>query len=279
MDVAAGRVAILAQQADAIVGVDRHHRRTAGMAHDLERQPHAIGQLDRVDTHLDDAPVEDHFRSNNIAASVPARNALLDREPRHALVPESVQRFGYACVECSETAEADQPSCFASCSRLRAAAAATVSACTRRDARAHNRRHSRRLRLAAQIEIKKASHSGRYTGVTAVTARREIEPVFARLSYIVVLMSTAEKLGSLNAPQRKAVTYGEPLPGGKGFRAGPLLIVAGAGTGKTNTLAHRVAHLAMSGVDPARILMLTFTRRAAVEMKRRAQRDHARSVR
>ena len=83
-------------------------------------------------------------------------------------------------------------------------------------------------------------------------------------------MSTAEKLGSLNAPQRKAVTYGEPLPGGKGFRSGPLLIVAGAGTGKTNTLAHRVAHLAMSGVDPARILMLTFTRRASIEMKRRA---------
>ncbi len=83
-------------------------------------------------------------------------------------------------------------------------------------------------------------------------------------------MSQAEKLGSLNAPQRKAVTYGEPISGGKGFRAGPLLIVAGAGTGKTNTLAHRVAHLAMSGVDPARILMLTFTRRAAVEMKRRA---------
>jgi DNA helicase-2/ATP-dependent DNA helicase PcrA len=83
-------------------------------------------------------------------------------------------------------------------------------------------------------------------------------------------MSTAEQLGSLNAPQRRAVTYGEALPGGKGFRAGPLLIVAGAGTGKTNTLAHRVAHLAMSGVDPARILMLTFTRRASIEMKRRA---------
>ncbi len=82
-------------------------------------------------------------------------------------------------------------------------------------------------------------------------------------------MSTAEKLGSLNAPQRKAVTYGEAMPGGKGFRSGPLLIVAGAGTGKTNTLAHRVAHLAMSGADPARILMLTFTRRAAIEMKRR----------
>src|SRR5690349_3726643 len=83
-------------------------------------------------------------------------------------------------------------------------------------------------------------------------------------------MPTAEQIGSLNAPQRKAVTYGEPLPGGKGLRAGPLLIVAGAGTGKTNTLAHRVAHLAMSGVDPARILMLTFTRRASIDMKRRA---------
>lgn len=84
------------------------------------------------------------------------------------------------------------------------------------------------------------------------------------------MSTSSEQLGSLNAPQRRAVTYGEPLPGGKGFRSGPLLIVAGAGTGKTNTLAHRVAHLAMSGVDPARILMLTFTRRAAVEMKRRA---------
>ncbi len=65
------------------------------------------------------------------------------------------------------------------------------------------------------------------------------------------------------------MSYGEILP--KGVKAGPLLIVAGAGTGKTSTLAHRVAHLAINGVDPARILMLTFTRRAAAEMKRRAQ--------
>src|SRR6185295_13664788 len=81
-------------------------------------------------------------------------------------------------------------------------------------------------------------------------------------------MSTASHLQKLNGPQRKAVAHGEALP--KGWKAGPLLIVAGAGTGKTNTLAHRVAHLALSGVDPARILMLTFTRRAATEMKRRA---------
>jgi ATP-dependent DNA helicase UvrD/PcrA len=82
-------------------------------------------------------------------------------------------------------------------------------------------------------------------------------------------MSTASHLEKLNGPQRKAVSYGEVLP--KGVKAGPLLIVAGAGTGKTSTLAHRVAHLTINGVDPGRILMLTFTRRAALEMKRRAQ--------
>lgn len=80
-------------------------------------------------------------------------------------------------------------------------------------------------------------------------------------------MPTAH-LEKLNTPQRRAVTYGEPEA--KGFRAGPLLIIAGAGTGKTSTLAHRVAHLAINGVDPGRILMLTFTRRAALEMRRRA---------
>ena len=83
-------------------------------------------------------------------------------------------------------------------------------------------------------------------------------------------MSTASHLARLNGAQRKAVTYGEPLPQ-KGFASGPLLIIAGAGTGKTETLAHRVAHLVMHGVDPARILLLTFTRRAAVEMRRRAR--------
>src|SRR5262245_35635243 len=81
-------------------------------------------------------------------------------------------------------------------------------------------------------------------------------------------MSTVSHLEKLNGPQKKAVTYGEAV--GKGIKSGPLLIVAGAGTGKTNTLAHRVAHLAIHGVDPARILMLTFTRRAATEMRRRA---------
>lgn len=72
-------------------------------------------------------------------------------------------------------------------------------------------------------------------------------------------MSTAW-LEGLNAAQRDAVTHG----------GGPLLIVAGAGTGKTRTLACRVAHLIDSGVSADRILLLTFTRRASGEMLNRA---------
>ncbi|MEY4761467.1 MAG: hypothetical protein RLZZ200_1323 [Pseudomonadota bacterium] len=74
----------------------------------------------------------------------------------------------------------------------------------------------------------------------------------------------------LNEAQQRAVMAGQPLSGGRGFSSGPLLIIAGAGTGKTTTLAHRVAHLVLQGVDPGRILLLTFSRRAAVEMRRRA---------
>jgi DNA helicase-2/ATP-dependent DNA helicase PcrA len=75
----------------------------------------------------------------------------------------------------------------------------------------------------------------------------------------------------LNPTQRRAATFGTVAPDGKGVDAGPLLILAGAGTGKTNTLAHRAAHLVLNGVDPARIMMLTFTRRAAEHMIARAQ--------
>ncbi|HEX2688861.1 MAG TPA: ATP-dependent helicase [Kofleriaceae bacterium] len=57
-----------------------------------------------------------------------------------------------------------------------------------------------------------------------------------------------------------------------------LLIVAGAGTGKTTTLAHRIARLVLDGADPRRILLLTFSRRAAQEMIRRAQRVVARGT-
>ncbi|HVZ47494.1 MAG TPA: ATP-dependent helicase [Gemmatimonadaceae bacterium] len=66
----------------------------------------------------------------------------------------------------------------------------------------------------------------------------------------------------LNDAQRRAA----------GHPGGPLLIVAGAGTGKTRTLVHRVAHLIDSGVRPERILLLTFTRRAAHEMLSRVER-------
>ena len=80
---------------------------------------------------------------------------------------------------------------------------------------------------------------------------------------------TSTAFDALNPAQRRAATFGSPTD--KGVTAGPLLILAGAGTGKTNTLAHRTAHLVLNGVDPARILMLTFTRRAAQEMIRRTQ--------
>ena len=69
-----------------------------------------------------------------------------------------------------------------------------------------------------------------------------------------------EWLDELNADQRRAVTHGD----------GPLLVVAGAGSGKTRTLAYRVAYLLARGVDPGRILLLTFTRRASEEMLKRA---------
>jgi len=83
-------------------------------------------------------------------------------------------------------------------------------------------------------------------------------------------MIHSEAFADLNPAQREAATFGEPSPGG-GVRAAPLLVIAGAGTGKTSTLAHRVAHLLLSGVAPERLLLLTFTRRAALEMTRRAQ--------
>src|ERR1700677_739956 len=75
----------------------------------------------------------------------------------------------------------------------------------------------------------------------------------------------AARLEKLNSQQRRAVEHGGlPLAA-----AGPLLIIAGAGSGKTSTLAHRVAWLIDQGADPRRIMLLTFSRRAAAEMSRR----------
>ncbi|MGE5103739.1 MAG: ATP-dependent helicase [Betaproteobacteria bacterium] len=69
---------------------------------------------------------------------------------------------------------------------------------------------------------------------------------------------------SLNGAQARAASHGVTAD------ASPLLIIAGAGSGKTSTLAHRVAHLIRGGADPQRLLLLTFTRRAAQELERRA---------
>jgi len=77
-----------------------------------------------------------------------------------------------------------------------------------------------------------------------------------------VAASTRDFSAELNPEQFAAVSHGE----------GPLLIIAGAGTGKTRTLVYRVAHLIDRGIAPERILLLTFTRRAAHEMLSRAER-------
>src|SRR6516164_133035 len=85
-----------------------------------------------------------------------------------------------------------------------------------------------------------------------------------------------EYLTDLNKQQRHAVRHGIDAECARA--APPLLVIAGAGTGKTKTIAHRVAHLVVSGVDPQRILLLTFTRRAAEEMIRRVKRITAKAL-
>ena len=74
-------------------------------------------------------------------------------------------------------------------------------------------------------------------------------------------------LSHLNTAQRTAVEHGTG-----GAADEPLLVIAGAGSGKTNTLAHRVAHVIAQGANPGAILLLTFSRRAADEMARRVER-------
>ncbi len=72
-------------------------------------------------------------------------------------------------------------------------------------------------------------------------------------------MEQQKHLQHLNDMQREAATH----------RDGPLLIIAGAGTGKTSTLTHRILHLVKEGVEPSEILAITFTNKAAKEMKER----------
>jgi DNA helicase-2/ATP-dependent DNA helicase PcrA len=78
-------------------------------------------------------------------------------------------------------------------------------------------------------------------------------------------------LAKLNDQQRRAVEHGVDPRAGTHI-GGPLLVIAGAGSGKTNTLAHRVAHLVLNGADPGRLLLMTFSRRAANEMIKRVER-------
>ncbi|MGM9509704.1 ATP-dependent helicase [Larkinella sp. GY13] len=68
-------------------------------------------------------------------------------------------------------------------------------------------------------------------------------------------------ISTLNEPQRQAVLHGD----------GPLIIIAGAGSGKTRVLTYRISHLIEKGVDPFRILSLTFTNKAAGEMRHRIE--------
>lgn len=71
----------------------------------------------------------------------------------------------------------------------------------------------------------------------------------------------SDYLSGLNDPQREAVIHGK----------GPLMIIAGAGSGKTRVLTFRTAHLINNGVDPFRILSLTFTNKASAEMRHRIE--------
>src|SRR5262245_15902586 len=81
---------------------------------------------------------------------------------------------------------------------------------------------------------------------------------------------TLTYLETLNREQQRAVEHGVQTKNAAPGAA--LLVIAGAGSGKTNTLAHRVAHLIVNGADPRRILLMTFSRRAAAEMTRRVER-------
>ena len=99
-------------------------------------------------------------------------------------------------------------------------------------------------------------------------------PFPAHVRYAIpVFISAAGPSRSPGGPQPRparggGIRRGPARAGQGGGEDGPLLVIAGAGSGKTNTLAHRVAHLILNGADPQRMLLLTFAPRR-LEMERR----------
>ena len=102
--------------------------------------------------------------------------------------------------------------------------------------------------------------------------RTKRETWFRRAMSLALIRSSPAV--DLNPEQQLAVEHGIGDPEG----SRPLLVIAGAGSGKTAMLAHRVAALILAGADPKRIMLATFSRRAAAELGRRVERLLARRL-